>query len=1055
NGKEANIAEVLDMTIAEAIEFFKENKEIVRNLEPLVKVGLDYLKLGQPIPTLSGGEAQRLKLAKHLADALKGESKHTLFIFDEPTTGLHFDDVFKLMKSLQELVQSGHSVLLVEHNLDVINASDWIIELGPEGGERGGRELFAGTPKDFRIKDTPTGLALAAYNKALKEKNPSAYFTDFKPQEEPKALSYPKDAITVVNAREHNLKNLSLQIPRNKFTVVTGVSGSGKSTLAFDLIFNEGQRRYLESLNAFARSMVQPAGAPDVDAIYGIPPTVAIEQRTSRGGQKSTVATMTEIYHFLRLLYVKLGTQYCPTCNVPVIKQSKDQIFASIMKTYKGKEITFLAPLVKNRKGFYKDLAVWARNKGYEHLIVDGEKVSTLRFPSLSRFTEHNIDLPTGTVKVTPENEGEIKQLVAVTLDFGKGILDIEQKGKKRTFSSTSNCPNCQKSFPELDPRLFSYNSKHGWCPTCMGNGFKPFQNALAVDENTGELTAEAMSEELVICPDCHGQRLNLVALNVRFNDKSIAEVAAMTIDQAADYFNTIELTGRQADIARDALQEIRSRLSFLKEVGLSYLNLDRSAPTLSGGEAQRIRLASQLGTNLQGVCYVLDEPTIGLHPRDNKILLSALEQLTSKGNSLLVVEHDEETIRSADHVIDIGPGAGTRGGQLIAQGSVEDIEASEKSLTGYYLKHPLQHTCKAKRRTLKSDPMITVQGANSHNLKDVTASFPLKRLTVLTGVSGSGKSTLAREVFLKNMAALVREKGKSVPTPEGCKGISGWETVDRILEVDQTPIGKTPRSCPATYIGFWDDIRKLFAQSEEAKARGYTASRFSFNVKGGRCEACEGQGIKTLEMSFLPDVKVHCDVCDSMRFNEETLEVKWKGKSIGEVLKMEVDEAVEFFASVPSILHPLKLMQDVGLGYLTLGQPSPTLSGGEAQRIKLVTELSKVKDDIRKGGRKLPETVYVLDEPTVGLHMADVDKLIKVLHRLVDAGNTVIVIEHNLDVIAEADWIIDMGPEGGSQGGKNVFAGPPQRLLRASTHTAEALKEFMETAKLKKTQSA
>lgn len=1055
NGKEANIAEVLDMTIAEALDFFKENKEIVRNLEPLVKVGLDYLKLGQPIPTLSGGEAQRLKLAKHLADALKGESKHTLFIFDEPTTGLHFDDVFKLMKSLQELVQSGHSVLLVEHNLDVINASDWIIELGPEGGERGGRELFAGTPKDFRIKDTPTGLALAAYNKALKEKNPSAYFTDFKPQEEPKALSYPKDAITVVNAREHNLKNLSLQIPRNKFTVVTGVSGSGKSTLAFDLIFNEGQRRYLESLNAFARSMVQPAGAPDVDAIYGIPPTVAIEQRTSRGGQKSTVATMTEIYHFLRLLYVKLGTQYCPTCNVPVIKQSKEQIFASIMKAYKGKEITFLAPLVKNRKGFYKDLAVWARNKGYEHLIVDGEKVSTLRFPSLSRFTEHNIDLPTGTVKVVSENEGEIKQLVAVTLDFGKGILDIEQKGKKRTFSSTSNCPNCQKSFPELDPRLFSYNSKHGWCPTCMGNGFKPFQTALAVDENTGELTAEAMSEELIICPDCHGRRLNPIALNVRFNDKSIADVAAMTIDQAADYFSTIKLSGREADIARDALQEIRSRLSFLKEVGLSYLNLDRSAPTLSGGEAQRIRLASQLGTNLQGVCYVLDEPTIGLHPRDNKILLSALEQLTSKGNSLLVVEHDEETIRCADHVIDIGPGAGTRGGRLIAQGSVEDIEAAENSLTGYYLKHPLVHTCKAKRRTLKSDPMITVNGANSHNLKDVTASFPLKRLTVLTGVSGSGKSTLAREVFLKNMVALIREKGKSVPAPEGCKGISGWETVDRILEVDQTPIGKTPRSCPATYIGFWDDIRKLFAQSEEAKARGYTASRFSFNVKGGRCEACEGQGVKTLEMSFLPDVKVHCDVCDSMRFNDETLEVKWKGKCIGEVLKMEVDEAVEFFASVPSILHPLKLMQDVGLGYLTLGQPSPTLSGGEAQRIKLVTELSKVKDDIRKGGRKLPETVYVLDEPTVGLHMADVDKLIKVLHRLVDAGNTVIVIEHNLDVIAEADWIIDMGPEGGSQGGKNVFAGPPQRLLKASTHTAEALKEFVETAKLKKTQTA
>lgn len=1055
NGREANIAEVLDMTVAEALDFFSENKEIVRNLTPLVKVGLDYLKLGQPIPTLSGGEAQRLKLAKHLADALKGESEHTLFVFDEPTTGLHFDDVFKLMQSLQELVQAGHSVLLVEHNLDVINASDWIIELGPEGGERGGEELFAGTPKDFQIKDTPTGIALAAYNKALKEKNPSAYFTDFRPHEEPAAVSFPKDAISVVNAREHNLKNLSLTIPRDRFTVVTGVSGSGKSTLAFDLIFNEGQRRYLESLNAFARSMVQPAGAPDVDAIYGIPPTVAIEQRTSRGGQKSTVATMTEIYHFLRLLYVKLGTQYCPDCHVPVIKQSKEQILASIMKSYKGRKVTLLAPLVRNRKGFYKDLASWARNKGYTTLIVDGQSVPTQNFPSLSRFSEHNIDLPTGTLKITAENEAELKQLIAVTLDYGKGVLEIDDGGERRTFSSTSNCPICQKSFPEPDPRLFSYNSKLGWCPTCMGNGFKPFQNALQVDENTGELTAEAASEALVECPTCHGKRLNPIALNVLFNGKSIADVAAMTIDEAADYFDTIHLKGREADIARDALQEIRSRLSFLKEVGLSYLNLDRSAPTLSGGEAQRIRLASQLGTNLQGVCYVLDEPTIGLHPRDNRILLSALNKLTAKGNSLLVVEHDEETIRNADHVIDIGPGAGTRGGRLIAQGTVEDIEESKDSLTGYYLKHPLQHSCKAKRRTLKTDPSITVLGANSHNLKDVSVSFPLKRLTVLTGVSGSGKSTLAREVFLKNLSALVRKEEKNEVATEGCKNLTGWETVDRVLEVDQTPIGKTPRSCPATYIGFWDDIRKLFAASEEAKARGYTASRFSFNVEGGRCEACEGQGVKTLEMSFLPDVKVHCDVCDSMRFNDETLEVKWKGKSIGEVLKMEVDEAVEFFSSVPSILHPLKLMQDVGLGYLTLGQPSPTLSGGEAQRIKLVTELAKVKDDIRKGGRKMPETVYVLDEPTVGLHMADVDKLIKVLHRLVEGGNTVIVIEHNLDVIAEADWIIDMGPEGGSGGGQVVFAGPPQKLLKEKTHTATALSEFIKQSELKKTQSA
>ena len=1042
-GKEASIADVLEMTVDEALDFFSENKEIVRNLTPLTKVGLNYLKLGQPIPTLSGGEAQRLKLARHLADAAKGENKNMLFVFDEPTTGLHFDDVYKLMTSLQELVQAGHSVILVEHNLDVINASDWVIELGPEGGDRGGEELFAGTPRDFEIKETPTGQALAAYNKALRAKHPSLFFTDFKPEPVETSAPPPSDQISIINAREHNLKNLSLRIPRDKFTVVTGVSGSGKSTLAFDLVFKEGQRRYLESLNAFARSMVQPAGAPDVDAIYGIPPTVAIEQRTSRGGHKSTVATMTELYHFLRLLYVKLGKQYCPDCKVSVHPQSRTEILASIMKDYQGRKVEFRVTLVKNRKGLYKDLALWARNKGFHELIVDQERVKSSPFPKLDRFKEHTIELPVSTETIEPENEADIKQLLAKTLELGDGVFDVVCKDEIRTFSTKQSCPSCRKSFPSLDPRLFSYNSKLGWCPTCMGNGFKPFQNALSVEETTGELISDE-SDDLVICPDCAGTRLNEIARNVFFNGKSISEVAQMTIEEAETYFKTIKLTGREAKIAHDAMEEILSRLSFLKEVGLSYLTLDRSAPTLSGGEAQRIRLASQLGTNLQGVCYVLDEPTIGLHPRDNIILLSALEKLTSKGNSLLVVEHDEDTIRKADHIIDIGPGAGVRGGRLIAEGSVSDIEKNPDSLTGRYLREPLQHSGKVRRRTLKISASIVLTNATSHNLKDVTVGFPLNRLTVLTGVSGSGKSTLARHVFLKNLAAAVAQKKKGTFKPDNCTDLSGYESIDRVLEVDQTPIGKTPRSCPATYVGFWDDIRKLFAGSEEAKARGYSASRFSFNVKGGRCEACEGQGIQTLEMNFLPDVKVNCDVCNTMRFNDETLQVKWKGKNIGEVLKMEVDEAVDFFSAVPAIFRPLKLMQEVGLGYLTLGQPSPTLSGGEAQRLKLVTELAKVKNDQRRGGSKSYGTVYVLDEPTVGLHMADVDKLIQVLHRLVEAGNTVIVIEHNLDVIAEADWIIDMGPEGGSSGGQVVFAGPPSRLRKKDSYTGRALDEFL-----------
>lgn len=1051
DGRKFNIADVLNLTVREALELFGGNKEILRTLTPLQKVGLDYLKLGQPVPTLSGGEAQRLKLAKHLAEAKSSASPNNLFVFDEPTSGLHFDDIAKLMRSLNELVEAGHSVILVEHNLDVINAADWIIELGPEGGEKGGYELFAGTADTLSIKETPTGLALASYRKALANNNPSAYFTlpHDKNAGKPSAgqLEAQKDnAIVVVNAREHNLKNLSLEIPRDKFTVITGVSGSGKSTLAFDLVFNEGQRRYLESLNAYARSMVQPASRPDVDAIYGIPPTVAIEQRTSRGGQKSTVATLTEIYHFLRLLYVKLGVQYCPDCRIPVEPLSFDSILARVMTEFKGRQITFVAPLIKNRKGIYKDLAAWAHSKGFPELIVDNRIVPTRPFTALARFREHTIGLPIATIAVEPENEAKIKHALGDALEHGKGVVEAwEGTVAVESFSTERGCPECGRSFPELSPRLFSYNSKLGWCDSCMGNGIQLFKDAIDQDNQIGEVREDKI-EMKVVCPSCSGARLNPIARGVRFQDKSIDEIAAMTIDEAEAFFKGIKLNDRDSLIAKDPIAEILARLSFLREVGLTYLNLDRSAPTLSGGEAQRIRLASQLGTNLQGVCYVLDEPTIGLHPRDNRILLKALEQLTSNGNSLLVVEHDEDTIERADHVIDIGPGAGARGGQLIAQGTIEEIMNNENSLTGRYLKHPLKHTGKAKIKTGDEDPVIEIVNADEHNLAVESAKFPLNRLIVVTGVSGSGKSTLARSVLLRNLQEAVQKQGDVRFV--GCEALSGWEQVDRVLEVDQTPVGKTPRSCPATYVGFWDAIRKLFAETNEAKERGYNASRFSFNVKGGRCDACEGQGVKTLEMNFLPDVKVTCDVCGSMRFNEETLHVQWKGKSIGDVLKMEVDEAVEFFANQSSILHPLKLMQDVGLGYLTLGQPSPTLSGGEAQRIKLVSELTKVRDDLTKRGRKSPHTFYVLDEPTVGLHMADVDKLIKVLQRLSAAGNTVVVIEHNLDVIAEADWIIDMGPEGGSEGGKVIFQGPPEKFVRRKTHTSVALKEFLARSK-------
>ncbi len=839
--------------------------------------------------------------------------------------------------------------------------------------------------------------------------------------------------------------------------MITGISGSGKSTLAFDILFNEGQRRYLESLNAYARSIVQPAGRPDVDAIYGIPPTVAIEQRTSRGGRKSTVATLTEIYHFLRLLYVKLGVQHCPNCRVPVTPQSFDTIVAQVMRELKGLHVGVLAPLVVNRKGVYTDLAKWAAARGHSHLRVDGHFLPTAKFPRIERFKEHTIELPVADFVVQADNEGRLRGAIATALEHGHGVVTIAWPlGKlkdaidggawtapleQKSFSTKRACPSCGTSFPEADPRLFSYNSKHGWCPGCFGTGLK--LTGFDEEQSGEEVWWNAWYEgETAPCESCHGKRLNPTALAVTFAGKSIAELAEFPVADAGELFNRLTLSGREAEIARDALAEIRSRLSFLAEVGLGYLALDRAAPTLSGGEAQRIRLAAQLGSNLQGVAYILDEPTIGLHPRDNRILLNALEKLEAKGNTLVVVEHDEDTIRRAKHLIDIGPAAGGGGGRVVAQGSVDDLIAAPESTTGKWLQSPLVHPLHPRRTVDAATAKLTVRGARLHNLRAVDAAFPLERLTVVTGVSGSGKSTLARDVLLANLQTVVGQRGAKEAWV-GCDAIEGWRELDRVLEVDQTPIGKTPRSCPATYVGFWDAIRRLYAETLEARTRGYTASRFSFNTAGGRCDACDGQGVRTIEMSFLPDVKVLCDVCGGARFNEETLAIKWRDKSIGDVLRMEIDEAVEFFAVHRSISHCLRLLRDVGLGYLTLGQPSPTLSGGEAQRIKLVAELSKVKDDLTRRGQRAPRTLYVLDEPTVGLHMADVDKLIRVLHRLVDGGNTVIVIEHNLDVIAEADWIFDLGPEGGAGGGRIVAHCTPEDLVKKPTPTGQALLEF------------
>ncbi len=1090
--REKSIRDVLEMTVTEAIEFFADRPEIGRALEPLAEVGLDYARLGQSLTTLSGGEAQRLKLASHMASG-PGESKPTLFLFDEPTTGLHFQDVGKLLGAFDRLIERGHTAVVIEHNLEVVKCADWVIDLGPEGGDAGGRIVAAGPPERLsRVEGSHTARFLAPL---LAKKKPPAVASH--PAVHPSGDGA-GEAIRIIGAREHNLKSVSVEIPRDRMVVITGLSGSGKSTLAFDIIYAEGQRRYIDSLSTYARQFLKVLAKPDVDLLLGVPPTVAIEQRTSRGGRKSTVATVTELYHYLRLLYAKVGEQHCVRCDRPIHSQTRAQIWDRLRKDLRGEPCEILSPVVRGRKGFHAEVLEAARKLGCAEARIDGTRVKLDPTPRLARFREHDVDIVVGEIR---EADEAAREIVERALRLGGGTFHAILGGEERVLSERLTCPPCGIGYDPLDPRLFSFNSRRGACPECTGSGtlwefdperlidpqrplaeaMYPFQEpplsryrkkALAQIETLGispirtfedlpkrqqETLLRGSGKKLGLlglldelwndedlqdalspflgespCPACGGARLNPQARAVRIADKAIHEVTALTIREARELVRSLRFEARDAAVAADVVKEIDPRLQFLEEVGLSYLSLDRRADTLSGGEAQRIRLAAQLGSNLQGVCYILDEPTIGLHPRDNDLLLAMLRKLRGRGNSVLIVEHDEATIRSADLVVDLGPGAGSHGGEIVAVASPADLEKEPRSATGRYLRQV--PTRIGRPRPIDGLPRLKILGAAEHNLRDIHVELPLGAWTCVTGVSGSGKSTLVRDVLYR---ALKRKLGQFAGPVGRHRAILGADAIERVAEVDQTPIGKTPRSIPASYVGFFDDIRRLFASTPEARLRGYAPGRFSFNVKGGRCEACSGQGTIRMEMSFLPDVYVACEECNDRRFNEETLGITYHGKTIADVLSMTLEEALEIFVAVPSVAKPLRLLSEIGLGYLKLGQPSNTLSGGEAQRIKLAYELAK-----ESRGR----TLYVLDEPTTGLHFADIERLIEALHRLVDRGNTVVTIEHNLDIVKEADFVIDLGPEGGAGGGRVVFSGPPEALIAdgAGSHTARFLRAHL-----------
>ena len=934
--------------------------------------------------------------------------------------------------------------------------------------------------------------------------------------------------IRIRGARQHNLKNINLDIPRDKMVVITGLSGSGKSSLAFDTIYAEGQRRYMESLSSYARQFLGQMDKPDVDYIEGLSPAISIDQKTTSRNPRSTVGTVTEIYDYLRLLFARVGHPHCPRCGKPVNQQSLDQMLNQLLALPERTKLLIMAQAVRGKKGEHKKLLEHIRKEGYTRLRIDGEIRDAGEEIQLEKNKKHTIEVVIDRLIIRPEIRPRMAESMEVALKMGQGVAYVQiVDGEQLMFSQNFACEDCGISLPEITPRMFSFNSPFGACPVCSGLGSQmemdlelvlpdktkslaegaiapmstnvkgyymrqmdalvqkhgctwdtpwqempaklqqkllygtgeeilefgyenmfgqykihriPFEGVMNIlNRRYRESESDTMREEyenymsVNLCPECHGARLKPEVLAVTIGGKNIQQVTDMPVAQCQEFFQQVEFTDRELTIGQQVLKEINARLGFLAKVGLEYLTLSRAAGTLSGGEAQRIRLATQIGSGLVGVLYILDEPSIGLHQRDNNKLLEALKNLRNMGNTLLVVEHDEDTMRVADHIVDIGPGAGSQGGYVVAQGTAEEIMAVPESVTGQYLSHKKFIPVPEKRRQGNGN-FLEILGAEENNLKKVHLKLPLGVFTVITGVSGSGKSTLINEILYKAVASkLYRIKGR----PGKFKKLLGMENVDKVIDIDQSPIGRTPRSNPATYTGVFDLIRTLFSQCSEAKMRGYKPGRFSFNIKGGRCETCKGDGIIKIEMHFLSDVYVPCEVCGGARYNQETLEVKYKGKSIADVLDMTIEEAVEFFKNVPRIANKLQVLQDVGLGYVKLGQSATTLSGGEAQRVKLATELSR---------RSTGKTLYILDEPTTGLHTADIHKLLEILQRLVDGGDSVVVIEHNLDVIKSADYIVDLGPEGGDKGGTIVAQGTPEEIVKVkASYTGKFLKPMLE----------